>query len=128
RADPAHLVVAGSRSHGAAELQQFLEQLPGAPKLVVHGSAVKACLVAEGAADIYPRFGPTSEWDTAAAQCVVEQAGGVVTLLDGEPLLYNTKESLLNPSFVVLGDPTYDWPEALRCMRETRSPSNDAPG
>jgi len=69
---------------------------------------LKLCLVAEGAAHLYPRFGPTMEWDTAAAQCVVEAAGGAVTDLDGAPLVYN-KEDLLNPFFMVVGDPGFPW-------------------
>ena len=73
------------------------------------GSSLKLCLVAEGAADLYPRLGPTSEWDTAAAQVVVEQAGGHVTDRNLEPLLYNTRKTLLNPHFFVFGDHDIDW-------------------
>ena len=73
------------------------------------GSSLKSCLVAEGCADIYPRLGPTSEWDTAAAQCVVEEAGGCIIKTNGETLRYNTKDSLLNPHFLVIGDPEFDW-------------------
>ena len=73
------------------------------------GSSLKFCVVAEGGADIYPRLGPTSEWDTAAAQAVVEQAGGQVLELDGKPLSYNQKENILNPFFVVIGATDRDW-------------------
>jgi 3'(2'), 5'-bisphosphate nucleotidase len=73
------------------------------------GSSLKICLVAEGAADVYPRLGPTSEWDTAAAHCVVEQAGGSLTDLEMQPLRYNRKDSLLNPFFLVFGDDSRDW-------------------
>ena len=73
------------------------------------GSSLKFCLVAEGSADFYPRLGPTSEWDTAAAQAVVESAGGVVITTDGERLRYNTKPELLNPHFLVFGDRSRDW-------------------
>ena len=73
------------------------------------GSSLKFCLVAEGKADLYPRLGPTSEWDTAAAHAVVEAAGGSVIRTDGSPLLYNTKASLLNPEFLVFGDAGHDW-------------------
>jgi 3'(2'), 5'-bisphosphate nucleotidase len=66
-------------------------------------------MVARGDADLYLRLGPTSEWDTAAAQCVVEQAGGAVVDLAGAPLRYNTGESLLNPEFLTLGDVSVDW-------------------
>mgnify|MGYP001546733213 FL=1 len=100
--------VAGSRSHAGDSLKRFLERL-GDHEIVSMGSSLKLCLVAEGAADIYPRLGPTSEWDTAAAQAVVEAAGGAVTDTDLKPLRYNTKESLLNPHFLVFGDRSEDW-------------------
>ena len=73
------------------------------------GSSLKFCVVAEGRADIYPRLGPTSEWDTAAAQAVVEQAGGAVVELDGKPLAYNAKADILNPFFMVHGPRDNDW-------------------
>ncbi|MDJ0738614.1 MAG: 3'(2'),5'-bisphosphate nucleotidase CysQ [Gammaproteobacteria bacterium] len=100
--------VAGSRSHAGDSLKRFLERL-GEHEIVSMGSSLKLCLVAEGAADVYPRLGPTSEWDTAAAQAVVEAAGGRVTDTALEPLRYNTKESLLNPHFLVFGDSSEDW-------------------
>ena len=102
------LMVVGSRSHRGESLNQFLEKL-GEHEMVGMGSSLKLCLVAEGAADIYPRLGLTSEWDTAAAQCVVEQAGGLVTDTAMQPLRYNTKDSLLNPFFLVFGDDGRDW-------------------
>ena len=68
------------------------------------GSSLKSCMVAEGVADVYARLGPTSEWDTAAAQCIVEEAGGLITDTQMNVLRYNTKESLLNPDFFVFGD------------------------
>ncbi len=73
------------------------------------GSSLKFCLIAEGSADVYPRLGPTSEWDTAAAQAVVEQAGGTVLELDGKPLSYNSKPDILNPQFLVAGPTDHDW-------------------
>jgi 3'(2'), 5'-bisphosphate nucleotidase len=100
--------VAGSRSHAGDSLKRFLERL-GEHEIVSMGSSLKLCLVAEGAADIYPRLGPTSEWDTASAQAVVEAAGGAVTDTELKPLRYNTKESLLNPHFLVFGDRSEDW-------------------
>ena len=106
------LVVAGSRSHGTEALQRFLDNLPTC-EVVSLGSALKSCLVAEGKVDLYPRLGPTSEWDTAAAQCVVEEAGGAVTNIRMERLRYNTKRSLLNPHFFVSGDPRRDWSRFL---------------
>jgi len=108
-----NLKIAGSRSHASENLQKFLATLDFNYELVSIGSSLKICLVAEGEADIYPRFGPTSEWDTAAAQCVVEQAGGQLTDIHMQPLRYNTKESLLNPYFLVFGDATRDWSKYL---------------
>lgn len=102
------LRVAGSRSHAGDSLKRFLHNL-GSHEIVSMGSSLKLCLVAEGKADIYPRLGPTSEWDTAAAQAIVEAAGGVVTDVALQPLSYNTKESLLNPHFLVFGDRSIDW-------------------
>jgi 3'(2'), 5'-bisphosphate nucleotidase len=77
------------------------------------GSSLKLCLVAAGAADIYPRLGLTSEWDTAAAQAVVESAGGAVIDLEGNRLLYNTKPEVLNPFFLVFGDDSVQWRDYL---------------
>lgn len=102
--------VVGSRSHMSDEVKAYLERL-GQHELVSMGSSLKFCLVAEGEADLYPRLGLTSEWDTAAAQCIVEQAGGCVVTLDNKPLLYNSKESLLNPHFMVYGDKSRNWTE-----------------
>jgi len=105
--------VVGSRSHGGPGLQKFVARL-GACELVTIGSSLKFCQVAEGAADVYPRMGPTSEWDTAAAQVIVEVAGGqVVSAGTGKPLRYNTRELLLNPYFIVYGDASRDW---LTCV------------
>jgi 3'(2'), 5'-bisphosphate nucleotidase len=106
------LRVAGSRSHAGDSLLRFLEKV-GEHEIVSMGSSLKLCLVAEGSADIYPRLGPTSEWDTAAAQAVVEAAGGKVTDTDMQPLSYNQKESLLNPYFLVFGDTGVDWSQYL---------------
>ena len=78
------------------------------------GSSLKFCLVAEGEADFYPRLGPTSEWDTAAAQAVVEAAGGAVLDLQGQPLRYNTGPGVLNPFFIARGDPGRDWLALVR--------------
>jgi len=104
--------VVGSRSHSGESLLRYLDKL-GAHEMVSMGSSLKFCLVAEGKADVYPRLGLTSEWDTAAAQCVVEAAGGRVTGLDMQPLRYNTKDSLLNPHFFVFGDVARDWSQYL---------------
>ncbi|PWG62987.1 3'(2'),5'-bisphosphate nucleotidase CysQ [Sediminicurvatus halobius] len=107
---PLTLVV--SRSHRDAAVDRLLERLPACETTSV-GSSLKFCLVAEGLADLYPRFGPTSEWDTAAAQCLVEAAGGAVTRVDGTPLRYNRKASVLNPDFLAYGDPAHDWTRYL---------------
>ncbi|HET7161783.1 MAG TPA: 3'(2'),5'-bisphosphate nucleotidase CysQ [Rhodanobacteraceae bacterium] len=101
-------IVAGSRSHANERQMAMLEKL-GYHRLISVGSSIKFCMVARGDADLYLRLGPTSEWDTAAAQCVLEQAGGAVVDLQGEPLRYNAKESLLNPEFLALGDRSVDW-------------------
>ncbi len=100
--------VVGSRSHRGSSLDAFIEKL-GECELVPMGSSLKFCVVAEGGADVYPRLGPTSEWDTAAAQAVVEQAGGSVVTLDGKPMKYNQKEDMLNPHFLVIGACDQDW-------------------
>lgn len=112
RAGSGPLTVVVSRSHRGEAVDALLARLPEHDTRSV-GSSLKFCLVAQGEADLYPRFGPTSEWDTAAAQCVVECAGGAVSRVDLTPLAYNTKESLLNPDFLVLGDPGYDWAPCL---------------
>jgi 3'(2'), 5'-bisphosphate nucleotidase len=91
-----------SRSHLDAETQAFIDRL-ALVRLVQAGSSLKFCRVAEGAADIYPRMGPTCEWDTAAAQAVLEGAGGVVLDLHGAPLMYG-KPDVLNPSFIATRD------------------------
>ncbi len=104
-----HIIVAGSRSHGSELQKQFFESLGPSTETVIIGSSLKFCLLAEGRIDIYPRFGPTSEWDSAAAHCVVEQAGGRVTDMQLQNLRYNTKESILNPDFLVIADPQFDW-------------------
>ena len=97
----AGLTVVMSRSHPSPELAGYLQNITVAEALPV-GSSLKLCVVAEGKADLYPRLGPTMEWDTAAGHAVVEASGGTVTQVDGSPLLYN-KENLLNPFFIVKG-------------------------
>lgn len=108
---PAHadkIILAGSRSHKHPKQQALANQL-GNAKIVNTGSSLKLCLIAEGKADIYPRFGLTSEWDTAAAQCILEEAGGCVLDMQFKPLRYNTKDSVLNPEFLAIADPSFDW-------------------
>ncbi len=109
------LRVVGSRSHLGNSLEAYLEWV-GEHVMVPMGSSLKLCLVAAGDADIYPRLGLTSEWDTAAAQAVVEAAGGQVVDLSGRRLLYNTKAEVLNPFFIVFGDPSRDWTDGTKNM------------
>jgi 3'(2'), 5'-bisphosphate nucleotidase len=108
----APLRVAASRSHMDPRTAAALERM-GETQTQGLGSSLKFCRIAEGRIDVYPRFGPTSEWDTAAAQAVLEAAGGVVLSLDGQPLRYNTKDSLLNPDFIALGDADLPWRDWL---------------
>ena len=110
-ADPVRVV--GSRSHRGDSLEEFLARL-GPHELREVGSSLKFCMIAEGAADVYPRLGPTSEWDTAAAHAVLVAAGGTVIELDGQPLRYNRGEEILNPFFVAYGDRRRDWLALLR--------------
>ena len=107
----ARVRVVGSRSHQSDEMAVYLSRL-GEHDLLAIGSSLKLCLVADGSADLYPRIGLTSEWDTAAAHAVVQEAGGKVTDLQGQPLRYNTKASLLNPYFLVFGDKSRAWWES----------------
>ena len=113
RARATPLIVAGSRSHGDARTLVALEKL-GAHEMIALGSSLKFCRAAQAQADLYIRFGLTSEWDTAAGQCVLEQAGGGVTDMQGTPLRYNTKDSLLNPDFLAFGDRSVDWAGLIR--------------
>jgi len=100
--------VVGSRSHRGDSLNEFLTRL-GTHELCSVGSALKFCRVAEGSADCYPRLSPTSEWDTAAGQAIVEAAGGAVFDISGKVLSYNQRDSLLNPQFIVVGNPQFAW-------------------
>ena len=104
--------ICGSRSHAGKSLQALQDKI-GEFDLISMGSSIKMCLVAEGVADIYPRFGPTSEWDTAAAHCVVNEAGGEIVNMNLQTLSYNTKDSLLNPSFLAIGDMNNQWRDFL---------------
>lgn len=102
------LRVAASRSHLDARTAGLLDRLPRAERVPM-GSALKFGLLAEGRLDVYPRFGPTSEWDTAAGQCLVEAVGGAVLDLEGYPLRYNGRDTLLNGDFIALRDPSLPW-------------------
>jgi 3'(2'), 5'-bisphosphate nucleotidase len=106
-ADLDHLTVVASRDHAGPVVEAFLARLKNAEKTSM-GSSLKFCLVAEGKADFYPRVVPTMQWDTAAAQCIVEAAGGQVTDLSGTRLDY-PKDRLRNPSILAFGDTSIDW-------------------
>ncbi len=107
-------VLAGSRSHGNLPDATLHALLGEGYQRVALGSSLKFCLLARGVADVYLRLGATSEWDTAAAHCVLREAGGALLDLHGAPLIYNAKPSLLNPEFLAVGDPDVDWPSRLR--------------
>jgi 3'(2'), 5'-bisphosphate nucleotidase len=110
------LVVVASRSHGGERLETYLDALkgiyPGVDRTPV-GSSLKLCILAEGQADLYPRLGPTSEWDIAAAHAVLAAAGGALWAADGSPLEYNRKAELLNPEFIAASDGAYPWRDRL---------------
>ncbi len=109
--------IVASRRHGGDLLAPLLARVErhfAQADCLSVGSSLKLCMLAEGVADWYPRLAPTSEWDTAAAQAVLEAAGGVVVDEHFRPLPYNTRESVLNPFFHALADPLFDWPALLR--------------
>ncbi len=118
--NPADTILVVSRSHEGEHVRRYrksLEQWVGPVSLIHMGSSLKICRVAEGGADIYPRLGPTSEWDTAAAHCVLEAAGGRLIRLDGSSLIYN-KPNILNPWFFACGHSEFDWCALARNIRE----------
>ncbi len=106
------VTLVASRSHGGERLESFISELSKRFDSVDRtpvGSSLKLCILAQGDADLYPRLGPTSEWDIAAAHAVLHAAGGAVWTFDREPLRYNTKDSLLNPEFLAVADAGFDW-------------------
>ena len=110
------LRIVASRRHRGERLEALLGQIAKEHALadvVSIGSSLKMCLIAEGAADLYPRLAPTSEWDTAAAHAILSAAGGEIVNLDFKPLQYNQKASLLNPEFIALGDRDFGWQRLL---------------
>jgi 3'(2'), 5'-bisphosphate nucleotidase len=113
------LTVVASRDHAGPVVEAFLAGLPAAEATSM-GSSLKFCLVAEGKADFYPRVVPTMQWDTAAAQAIVEAAGGKVTQLDGRSLEYRS-DRLRNPPIMAFGDDRMDWP-TLFAKKTSRSP------
>ncbi|MCK9563753.1 MAG: 3'(2'),5'-bisphosphate nucleotidase CysQ [Bacteroidales bacterium] len=117
--DEAPFTMVASRRHSVARTTRLMDLLGNEFGTVVRrnlGSSLKMCLIAEGQADLYPRYGPTGEWDTAAAQAVVEAAGGCLCGLDGLPRRYNRKESLINPAFFAAGDCSAEWSELLTTL------------
>jgi 3'(2'), 5'-bisphosphate nucleotidase len=105
RAAPERLTALASRSHCDPDTESFLARL-GVAERVSAGSSIKFCVVAEGQADVYPRFAPTMEWDTAAGDAVLRAAGGAVLQLDGAPLVYGkAAQAFRNGGFVCWGDP-----------------------
>jgi 3'-phosphoadenosine 5'-phosphosulfate (PAPS) 3'-phosphatase len=104
RPTPPQLVALASRSHCDPQTEAFLADLPVAERKSA-GSSLKFCVIAEGVADVYPRFAPTMEWDTAAGDAVLRAAGGIVLDLEGRPLAYGKVETgLRNAGFVAWGD------------------------
>jgi 3'(2'), 5'-bisphosphate nucleotidase len=100
--------VAASRSHRDERTDAFIARM-GHVEPIGLGSSLKFCRLADGGLDVYPRFGPTSEWDTAAGQIVLECAGGIVVDRKGRPLRYNQRDTLLNGDFLAVGDPDLPW-------------------
>ena len=111
------IVIMRSRRHAEGGVNPLLKNISnkiGPLKAKKMGSSLKICFIAEGKADLYPRLGPTSEWDTAAAHAILEAAGGTVIDPDFKKLSYNSKADLLNPFFFAIGDPNYDWPSLIK--------------
>jgi 3'(2'), 5'-bisphosphate nucleotidase len=118
--DDQPVTVVASRSHGGERLEGYLGELatlfPAVDRKPV-GSSLKLCILAEGAADLYPRLGLTSEWDIGAAHAVLEAAGGGVWNVNGSPIAYN-KEQFLNPEVIAVADARYPWRERLPAVPE----------
>ena len=95
-----HLLVIGSRSHSNEDFNKWVKEHIEDYELIKTGSSLKFCHIADGNADIYPRFGPTSEWDIAAGHIILTEAGGIINSIENEEMLYNTKENILNPFFI----------------------------
>ena len=96
--------IIGSRSHSNKEFEKWVAKKFIKYEVIGIGSSLKFCLLAEGEADVYPRLGPTSEWDIAAGHIILEEAGGKLKSIDNKDILYNTKEDILNPHFIAYGN------------------------
>ena len=96
--------IIGSRSHSSKEFLNWVKKKFTNFELITIGSSLKFCILAEGKADIYPRFGPTSEWDIAAGHIILEEAGGKLKTIDNKDILYNTKDDILNSHFIAYGN------------------------
>ena len=94
----------GSRSHQSEKFENWIKGKFTNYELIRKGSSIKFCKIAEGKVDIYPRFGPTSEWDIAAGHIILTEAGGKIKSIDQQKIIYNKKESVTNPSFLAYGD------------------------
>ena len=113
--NPTEIKVVASRSHVSNELRAYLKSIDeifSGVETISMGSSLKLCALADAEADIYPRLGPTSEWDIAAAHAVLVAAGGQIYVSDGSPLTYNMKEDILNPNFIAVGDSSFSWAES----------------
>ena len=113
---PTEIKVVASRSHVSNELRAYLKSIDeifSGVETISMGSSLKLCALADAEADIYPRLGPTSEWDIAAAHAVLVAAGGQIYVSDGSPLTYNMKEDILNPNFIAVSDSSFSWAESL---------------
>jgi 3'(2'), 5'-bisphosphate nucleotidase len=125
RAPAVHPVrVAASRSHRDGRSEAFIDAMRarGDVEQLNLGSSLKFCRIADGGLDLYPRFGPTCEWDTAAGQAILEGAGGQVVDPRGRPLRYNVRETLLNGDFVAIGDPALPWRDWAAAAQKAITP------
>ncbi len=113
--------VAISRRQNVDEIMARMSPLWNYELVILGSAALKACLVAEGGADCYLRLGPTGEWDTAATQCIVQEAGGQILSTELEPLSYNERDTLENPDFIVFGDKELPWKQILNSSIQSNS-------
>jgi len=98
-----HLLIIGSRSHSNEDFDNWIKKNIKNYDIVKKGSSLKFCKISEGSADLYPRFGPTSEWDIAAGHIILLESGGTIFSIDKQEIVYNTKENILNPYFIASG-------------------------